>query len=180
MNRRKIVLAGTVGLAALGAVGLVGVAKHDELFYDDDDDEGDSLIKSIGAAKVNLQEGLAASEQEGQPISGKFEVEDGKFKLSVYTAKDGKFSEVLLDYVTAKIAKVEPITGGDDLSAARSQIAAMAGVKSSLKEVVEKAVAQNGDFRAVGVVPSIKDGHRAASVLLLNGAEFKTLVLPLE
>lgn len=90
MNRRKMVLAGTVGLGTFGAFGLVGLARHSELFDDDDDDEGDSLIKSIGAAKVNLQEGRAASEQEGQPISGKFEVEDGKFKLSVYTAKEGK------------------------------------------------------------------------------------------
>lgn len=86
---------------------------------------------------------------------------------------------MLVDYVTAKITKVAPITGGEGLSAARLQIAAMAGVKSSLKEIVEKAVVQNGDFRAVGVVPSVMDGHSTASVLL-DGAEFKTLVLPLE
>lgn len=39
-----------------------------------------------------------ASESEGQPISGKFEVEDGKLQLAVYTAKDGKFFEVIVDH----------------------------------------------------------------------------------
>ena len=44
---------------------------------------------SLRFAKVSLQQGLAASEQEGQPISGKFEMDRGKFQLSVYTSKDG-------------------------------------------------------------------------------------------
>jgi hypothetical protein len=30
-----------------------------------------------------LQQGLAASEQQGKPISAKFEVDDGKLQLSV-------------------------------------------------------------------------------------------------
>jgi len=182
MTRRKIVLTGTVGvLAVLAAVGSWGLAEHYGLIEDeDDDDAGDSLVKSIGAAKVDLQQGLAASEQQGQPISGKFEVEDGRFQLSVYTVKDGKFSEVLVDHVTAKVSKVEPITSGDDLSDAKSQSAAIAGVKSSLKDVVDKAVAQNSDFRAVRVVPMLTDGHPTASVLLLKGSEFKTVALPLE
>jgi hypothetical protein len=46
----------------------------------------------LDTAKINLQEGLAASEQQGKPISAKFEVDDGKLQLSVYTAKEGKFS----------------------------------------------------------------------------------------
>src|SRR5438874_6529117 len=60
-------------------------------------------------AKVNLQQGLAVSEQAGQPISGKFEIDRGKFQLSVYTSKDGKFSEVLVDYSSGNVANVEPI-----------------------------------------------------------------------
>jgi hypothetical protein len=180
MNRRKVILAATAGSVILVAAGL-GLAEHYELFEDDDDDdEGDSLVKSMGATKVSLQQGLAASEQEGQPISGKFEVEDGKFQLSVYTMKDGKFSEVLVDHLTAKVAKVEPITSGNDLSEAKSQSAAMAAAKLSLKDAVDKALAGNGDFRAVGVIPSVTDGHPAAAVVLVKGSEYKTMVLPLE
>jgi len=64
-------------------------------------------------AKVSLQQGLKAGEREGQPISGKFEVEDGKLQLSVYTAKEGKFFEVIVDHMTGNIAKVESITEGE-------------------------------------------------------------------
>lgn len=179
MNRRKVILAATAGSVVVIAAGL-GLAEHYELLEDDDDDEGESLVKSMGATKVSLQQGLAASEQEGQPISGKFEVENGKFQLSAYTMKDGKFAEVLVDHMTAKVAKVEPITNGNDLSEAKSQSAAMAAATLSLKDVVGKALADSGDFRTVGITPSVTDGHPAASVVLLKGSEFKTMVLPLE
>src|SRR5258705_6363702 len=45
--------------------------------------------KTLGAAKISLQQGLAASAQAGQPISAKFEVDKGKLQLSVYTVKEG-------------------------------------------------------------------------------------------
>ena len=73
-------------------------------------DDQHALIKSLGSAKISLQRGLTAARRQGQPISGKFEVEDGKFQLSVYTANKGQFAEVLVDYSTGKIVKSEPIT----------------------------------------------------------------------
>src|SRR5438046_2477526 len=110
MTRRKMLLV-TAGAAVLGVVALIGFADHNGIFADDDDDEGqDMLIKKLGDAKISLQQGLAASEQAGQPISGKFEVDEDKLQLSVYTSKDGKFSEVLVDYMDGKVTKAEPIT----------------------------------------------------------------------
>src|SRR6202048_901373 len=110
MTRRKMLLM-TAGATVLGLAALVGFADHNAIFADgDDDDEGqEKLIKLLGASKINLQQGLAASEQQGQPISAKFEVDEGKIQLSVYTAQDGKFSEVLVDYTTGKVMKAEPI-----------------------------------------------------------------------
>ena len=103
-----------IGAAVLGVAALVGVAGHYAILKDDDDDDDgrDAVARGSRFAKVSLQQGLIASEKEGQPISGKFEVDRGTFQLSVYTAKDGKFSEVLVDYSTGQIAKVEPITKG--------------------------------------------------------------------
>jgi len=43
---------------------------------------------------VSLDAGMEASESEGKPLSGKFELEDGNPQLSVYTEKASKFSEV--------------------------------------------------------------------------------------
>src|SRR4051812_5204600 len=96
--------------------------------------EGDAaaLGKELKSAKVTLAQGLKAAASAGKPISGKFEVENGKLQLSVYTAKDGSFSEVIVDHKTGKVAKSEPITSGDDLTAAKSQEDAMISAKSSL------------------------------------------------
>jgi len=65
-------------------------------------------------AKISLQRGVTASAKEGKPISAKYEVEDGKLQLSVYTMKGATFSEVIVDHKTGKVAKAEPITKADD------------------------------------------------------------------
>src|SRR5256712_14041181 len=83
-----------------------------------DDKEHAELAKALKDAKISLQRGLTASAKEGKPISAKYEVEDGKLQLSVYTMKGDKFSEVIVDHKTGKVAKAEPITGGGDLTAA--------------------------------------------------------------
>jgi len=67
-----------------------------------------ALAAAVKDATVSLEAGLRASEAEGKPISGKFEIEDGKLQLSVYTAKDGQFFEVIVDHKTGKVTKVEP------------------------------------------------------------------------
>jgi hypothetical protein len=88
--------------------------------------ENGELAEALESVRVSLDDGLQESEAQGTPISGKFEMEDGKLQLSVYTMKDGKFLEVIVDHKTGKIAKAEPITGGDDLTAAKAQAEAMA------------------------------------------------------
>jgi hypothetical protein len=59
------------------------------------------------------------------------------------------------------------------VAVAQSQSAAMAKAKTSLKEAIDKATGEAAGFRAVGVVPNLKDGRAVASVLLLKGDEFK-------
>src|SRR5713101_5198951 len=41
------------------------------------------LADAVKHAKVSLDAGLKASEREGKPISGKFELDEGKLQLSV-------------------------------------------------------------------------------------------------
>ena len=91
-----------------------------------DDAEHAELAKALRDAKISLQRGLTASTKEGKPISANYEVEHGKLQLSVYTMKGEKFSEVIVDHNTGKVAKAEPITGGDDLTAARRSASAAA------------------------------------------------------
>src|ERR1700686_5435648 len=174
MTRRKMFLR-TASATVLGLAALVGFADHNAFSADDEDESQEALIKLLDTSKVNLQQGLAASEQQGQPISAKFEVDEGKLQLSVYTVKEDKFSEVLIDYVTGKVAKVEPIQGGDDLAAAHEQSAAMTNARVSLKSAVDKTMSESGIVRAVSVVASLKDGHPVASIDVLNYNQFKAI-----
>src|SRR5437870_10169418 len=122
-------------------------------------EEKSDLAANMKGAKVSLERGMAASKSKGTPISAKYEVENGKLQLSVYTAKGDAFSEVIVDHKTGKVAKSEPITSGDDLTAARAQSEAMAKAKTSLANAVSRALKGNKGYRAVSATPSMKDGH---------------------
>jgi len=139
------------------------------------DKEHAELAKALKDAKISLQRGLTASVKEGKPISAKYELEDGKLQLSVYTVKGNKFSEVIVDHKTGKVAKAEPISGGDDLTAAKGQSEAMAKAKRSLDAAASEAVKDNKGYRAVSVMPALKDGHPVADVTLVKGTEWKTV-----
>ncbi len=135
--------------------------------------------KAALSARVSLERGLSASASHGRPISAKFEMEDGKLQLSVYTATTGRFLEVVVDPSSGAVIKTEPIGEGEDYTAAQSQSAAMAKAKVSLRAAVATAVRGNAGFRAVSVTPSLKDGHAVAEVALRKGEEIKTVSVPL-
>src|SRR5438132_11776281 len=84
-------------------------------------EEKSDLAANMKNAKVSLERGMAASKSKGTPISAKYEIEDGKLQLSVYTAKGDTFSEVIVDHKTGKVAKAERNTGGEDLAARKPQ-----------------------------------------------------------
>jgi hypothetical protein len=171
MNRRKMMFATLVGfMTASGAPAL----------YAQDNRADPALAEALEDTTISLQQGLTAAEPKGRPISAKFEIEDGKLQLSVYTAKGRKFSEVIIDLATGKIAKSKAITEGDDLADAKAQSAAMAKTKTSLKAAADKAVRTSTGFRAVSATPSLKSGHGIASVALLKGNQMKTVEEPLK
>jgi hypothetical protein len=107
-----------------------------------------AMLKGI---TVTLQSGLKASEGAGTPISAKFEIEDGKLQLSIYTTKGSDFFEVVVDPKTGAIAKTEKITDAGDLKDAAAQKAAMAKATLSLLTALDTAVKANAGFRAVSL-----------------------------
>jgi hypothetical protein len=132
-----------------------------------------ALARALQPAKATLEAGLKTSEREGKPISAKFEIEDGKLQLSVYTAKGDDFTEEVLDPATGAIVKAEKITDADDLKEAKAQSTAMTKARQSLLTATETAVKANSGSRAVSVEPEMKDGHPVAEVTLLQGSTFK-------
>src|SRR5262249_761706 len=95
-------------------------------------------------------------------------------QLSVYTVKDGNFSEVIVDPKTGHVAKTEKIEGGEDLTAAKAQADAMSKAKKPLDSAIDAALKDNPGLRPVSVTPALKDGHPVADVTLLKGEELKS------
>jgi hypothetical protein len=87
------------------------------------------LAAALKSTSATLQGGLKASEAQGTPISAKFEIEDGKLQLSVYTMKGDTFTEVVADPNTGAIKEAETIKEADDLKEATAQKAAMTKAK---------------------------------------------------
>jgi len=140
-----------------------------------DDKERAELAKAMKDARVPLARGVSVTAKEGKAISGKYEVEDGKLQLSVYTMKGDKFSEVIVDHKTGKVAKAEVITKDDDLKYAKAQSQAMGKAKRSLAAAASDAVKANAGYRAISVMPTMKDDHPVADVTLLKGTDWKTV-----
>src|SRR6266566_664352 len=139
----------------------------------DDKENAAQLSKALAEASVSLEQGLRASEREGKPISGKFEIEGGTLQLSIYAMKGDRFAEVIVDYKSGSIMKVENITDADDLKAARAQSQAMAKAKVPLAKAVRDAVSANGAYRAVSVMPIVKAGGTMADITLMQGEDVK-------
>ncbi len=140
-----------------------------------DDPEHAELAKALKDVKFPLQKGLSASTREGRAISAKYEVDHDKLQLSIYTMKGAKFSEVIVDHTTGKVAKADPITSSEDLTAAKAQSQAMAKAKRSLEAAASEAVKENKGYRVVSVMPALKDGHPVAEVTLVQDSEWKTV-----
>lgn len=156
---RALIVAGSLLISASAAL-----AEYDAVDW-----------KALQQAKVSLQKGLDAAKKTGKPISGKFEVENGALQLSTYTSNKGKYSEVIVDYKSGKIAKTEEIKEGEDLTHAAEQAKAMAAAKKSLSSAVSKAVGANKGYRAVSAIPSLEDGKPVATVVLENAKGTKTV-----
>jgi hypothetical protein len=164
----------TLLVAAIGFLGAAGVPAWAE-----GGDEA-ALAAAMKNASATLQGGLKASEAQGPPISAKFEIEDGKLQLSIYTMKDNDFMEIVADPNTGTIAKAEKIADADDIKEATEQKAAMAKAKVPLLNATETAVNANAGSRAVSIVPELKNGQAMAEVTLLQGTAFKKVTEKLD
>jgi len=76
------------------AMSLIGLCAA--IAYADEDENKNlgAVTKMMPTVKVTLQQGLTAAEQKGRPISGKFEVDEGQFQLSVYTSKGASIRRI--------------------------------------------------------------------------------------
>ena len=78
-------------MSALVMLAFFAISSRREIVFGQSEKENAQLANALTSAKISLEMGMMASEREGQPISAKFEVEDGKLQLSVYTMKGSQF-----------------------------------------------------------------------------------------
>ena len=164
----------TLRVAMIGLLGVAAVPARAE------GDDPAALAAAMKNAAATLQGGLKASEAQGTPISAKFEIEDGKLQLSIYTMKGNDFMEVVADPNTGAISKAEKITDADDLKEATEQKTAIAGAKVPLLTATETAVNANAGSRAVSIVPELTNGQATAEVTLLQGTALKKVTEKLD
>lgn len=169
MNRKVFHFILAAGVFALSTLLLVPAQAADEA------QERAELAKALTGAKITLHSGLQTSASQGKPISAKFEVDDGKLQLSIYTMKEDGFFEVVINPASGKVAKAETITDKDDLAKATAQKAAMDKAKITLLAAADKALKSNSGYRAVSILPQMKADHPVAEVTLLRGKAFKTV-----
>ena len=146
----------------------------------DEAKERAELADALSGAKVTLHSGLQTSASQGKPISAKFEVEDGKLQLSIYTVKGDGLSEMVINPASGKVEKAEAITDKEDLEHATAQKAAMDKSKITLIAAADKALQSNSGYRAVSIFPQMKADHPVAEVTLARGKAFRTVTEPLD
>src|SRR5262249_54141734 len=113
-----------------------------------DNEDYSKLLQALGSSKVSLADGIRqAAKPPEAAISAKFELEDGKLSLSVYTAEKGLGQDaehnVLKELAASpESAEWKPQTevfkDVQHVSRASQQLALMGLSKLSLLDIVEK------------------------------------------
>jgi hypothetical protein len=138
-------------------------------------EDGDSeTLKRLASSKHTLIDGIRQAERSnGQAISAKFEFEDGKFWLSVYTAKDGRSHDAEQNTLMelkgeADAAAWKPATevfeDKKHLTRAAMQLTLMQLGRKGLADIVTEA-ARSQPGTPYSAIPSFKDGKAIVVVL---------------
>jgi len=138
-------------------------------------DSGDAeTLKHLPQSKHTLVDGIRQAEQaNGSAISAKFEFEDGKFWLSVYTAKDGRARDAehntLIELKGAANAAAwkpdtEVFEDKKHLTRSATQLSLMQLSKLSLADIVGKASSGQAGT-PYSAIPAIKEGKPVVVVL---------------
>jgi hypothetical protein len=134
-----------------------------------------ALITAIKTSKITLEDGIKTSQQNGTPISAKFEMEDDHLQFSAYTMKGDEFNEVVVDPGSGAIKSAEKITDPEDLAAAKAQKSALAKSSIPLLAAAQNATRENAEGRLTSVVPEITNGKPVATIGLLSANSIATI-----
>jgi hypothetical protein len=171
MTKRNLMLAIAIGLATLS----VSVAARS------DNADQAALLKAMSGAKVSLEQGIAQVAKGTEvPTEAKYEMDDGKLMLSVYTsakgfdtaAEDNSFNEYGGDPTAATWAPKKEVF--DDLKhiARSAQYHTLLSMtKMTIPAIIKKASAQGTVF---SVKEKVRNGKPVFEVMTAQGNTAKT------
>ena len=177
-HRLKTLLAVTCDVLLVGSV--VGLVWGEKGNHEDAGNTPAPHLRARQGATVSLECGLLASERVGTPLSAAFELEGGKRYLVVSTIQRETFLEVIVDDTTGQITTVRALTSSEEITAATAHRAVMRKATKSLRTAAETALTAYPGFRALRVVPVLKDEQPVAEMTLVKDGTVTTVREPLE
>src|SRR6267378_806397 len=170
------------------AVLLFGLIALAPLAGADDSKDTQALLEALGKSKLTLSDGVRQAEKGGAvPISAKFELEDGKLSLSVYTAGKGLSvppEQNVLQELSGSPEQdkwqptVEVFKDVPHVARSSQQLTLMALGKSSLANIIARArKTQSGTV--FSVTPVMRNHKPVAEVLVADKGKVKKLIQPL-
>jgi hypothetical protein len=169
MMRRNLMLVVAVGLATLGS-SLARSAEADQ----------EALIKALSGAKLTLLQGIAQVAKGSEvPIEAKYEMEDGKLMLSIYTsakgfdtaAEDNSFNEYIGDVTTATwTPKKEVFADLKHIARSAQYHALLSMTKVNIPTIIQKASTQG---TVLSVKEKIRGGKPVFEVMVVQGNTIK-------
>ena len=177
MNRLSLLkLSAVAMLAAVWSVTAADEAKDSQ-----------ALLSELGKTKLTLRQGVQQAAKGGEvPISAKFELEDGKLSLSVYTAEKGLAvppeKNVLKELSGSPEGEwkpgVEVFKDVPHVARSSEQLTLMALGKASLADIIARVEkAQSGTV--FSVTPVVRNHKPVAEVLVAEKGKVKRVLQPL-
>ena len=170
MNRRNAVLVIAFGLAALGSSFAAWSEEADQ-----------ALIRAIPGAKITLLQGIAQVAKGAEvPTEAKYEMEDGKLMLSVYTsakgfdtaAEDNSFNEYGGEATSSTWApKKEVFTDLKHIARSAQYHTLLSMTKMTIPAIIQKAAADGTVFSVKEKVHNVKP---VFEVMTVKGNTAKT------
>jgi hypothetical protein len=171
MMRKNLLLVIAFGLATLGSIAPA---------WSDDADQA-ALIKAIGGAKISLLQGIAQVAKGTEvPTEAKYEMEDGKLMLSVYTsvkgfdtaAEDNSFNEYGGEATAATwAAKKEVFADLKHIARSAQYHTLLSLTKMTIPAIIQKAATQGTVF---SVKEKVRNGKAVFEVMTVQGNAAKT------
>lgn len=170
IKSRSIIAAALAFAAVMGSHILLPAAEADE-----------ALLRALPQAKTSLQQGIAqAAKGVEVPTEAKFEMENGKLMLSVYTsakgfdtaAEDNSFNEYIGDATGAGWSpKKEVFADLKHIARSAQYHTLLSMTKVTIPNIIQKASAQGTVF---SVKEKVRNGKPVFEVMTAQGNTAKT------